>query len=174
MTRALVELSLAQGTRLFDVTTVGRPEATELLRDQMETMLVRPLMDAFGLAPAGRVHIEAIAALVVGAGFMRHQMEALAHNTWLDAGPKARFGAFLFGAYKWNPFYEFGGRLDWTQYPVGFTGTETAGSLWITKFITEQTSLRAQYTHAVSPGIHSNVRGILKSNPIVFWNIEKD
>jgi hypothetical protein len=84
------------------------------------------------------------------------QMEALVHNTWLDADPKARFGAFLFGAYKWNPFYEFGGRLDWTQYPYGFTGTETAGSLWITKFITEQTSLRAQYTHAVSPGIHSN------------------
>jgi hypothetical protein len=42
----------------------------------METKLVRPLMDAFGLAPAGRVHIEAIAALVVGAGFMRHRMEA--------------------------------------------------------------------------------------------------
>ena len=85
VTRALVELSLAQGTRLFDVTTVGRPEATELLRDQMETMLVRPLMDAFGLAPAGRVHIEAIAALVVGAGFMRHQMEAPGLRP-LDAG----------------------------------------------------------------------------------------
>ena len=28
------------------------------------------------LAPAGRVHIEAIAALVVGAGFMRYRMEA--------------------------------------------------------------------------------------------------
>ena len=76
VTRALVELSLAQSTRLFDVTAVGRPEATELLRDQMETMLVWPLMDAFGLAPAGRVHIEAIAALVVGAGFLRHRMEA--------------------------------------------------------------------------------------------------
>jgi len=85
VTRALVELSLAQVTRLFDVTTVGRPEATELLRDQMETMLVRPLMDAFGLAAAGRVHIEAIAALVVGAGFMRHQMEAPGLRP-LDAG----------------------------------------------------------------------------------------
>jgi AcrR family transcriptional regulator len=85
VTRALVELSLAQGTRLFDVTTVGRPEATELLRDQMETMLVQPLMDAFGLAPAGRVHIEAIAALVVGAGFMRHRMEAPGLRP-LDAG----------------------------------------------------------------------------------------
>jgi hypothetical protein len=42
----------------------------------METKLVRPLMDAFGLAPAGRGQIEAIAALVVGAGFMRYRMEA--------------------------------------------------------------------------------------------------
>ena len=42
-------------------------------------------MDAFGLAPAGRVHIEAIAALVVGAGFMRHRMEAPGLRP-LDAG----------------------------------------------------------------------------------------
>ena len=85
VTRALVELSLAQVTRLFDVTTVGRPEATELLRDQMETMLVRPLMDAFGLAPAGRAQLEAVAALVVGAGFMRHRVEAPGLRP-LDAG----------------------------------------------------------------------------------------
>ena len=85
MTRALVELSLAQGARLFDVTAVGRPEATELLQDQMETKLVRPLMDALGLAPAGRLQIEAIAALVVGAGFIRHRMEAPGLRP-LDAG----------------------------------------------------------------------------------------
>jgi AcrR family transcriptional regulator len=85
VTRALVELSLAQGTRLFDVTAVGRPEATELLQEQMETKLVQPLMDAFGLAPAGRVQIEAIAAIVVGAGFMRHRMEAPGLRP-LDAG----------------------------------------------------------------------------------------
>jgi AcrR family transcriptional regulator len=71
VTRALIELSLAQGTRLFDVTAVGRPEATELLQDQMEAKLVRPLMDAFGL--------------VVGAGFMRHRMEAPGLRS-LDAG----------------------------------------------------------------------------------------
>jgi AcrR family transcriptional regulator len=75
VTRALIELSLAQGTRLFDVSAVGRPEATGLLQNQMEAMLVQPLMDAFGLAPAGRVQIEAIAALVVGTGFMRYRME---------------------------------------------------------------------------------------------------
>jgi AcrR family transcriptional regulator len=85
VTRALVELSLAQGARLFDVSAVGRPEATDLLQAQMETKLVRPLMDAFGLAPAGRVHIEAIAALVVGAGFMRYRMEAPGLRP-LDAG----------------------------------------------------------------------------------------
>jgi len=85
VTRALVEVSLAQGRRLFDVTAVGRPEATEALRDQMETRLVRPLMDAFGLAPAGRLHIEAIAALIVGAGFLRHRMEAPGLRP-LDAG----------------------------------------------------------------------------------------
>jgi AcrR family transcriptional regulator len=85
VTRALAELSLAQGARLFDVSAVGRPEATDLLQAQMETKLVRPLMDAFGLAPAGRVHIEAIAALVVGAGFMRYRMEAPGLRP-LDAG----------------------------------------------------------------------------------------
>ena len=85
VTRALVELSLAQGTRLFDVTAVSRPEATELLQDQLEKKLVRPLLDAFGLGPAGRVHVEAIAALVVGAGFMRHRMEAPGLRP-LDAG----------------------------------------------------------------------------------------
>ena len=84
------------------------------------------------------------------------QGEFIVHNTWLDGDPKARFGAYFFGAYKWSDFYEMGGRLDWTQYPVGFSGTESAGSLWITKFITEQTSLRAQYTHAVSPIVGSN------------------
>jgi hypothetical protein len=85
------------------------------------------------------------------------QGEALVHETWLnDDSLKARFGMFFFGAYKWSQFWEFGGRFDWTQYPFGFSGSETAGSLWLTKFITEQTSLRVQYTHAVSPEVHSN------------------
>jgi hypothetical protein len=56
-----------------------------LFTARMETKLVRPLMDALGLAPAGRVQVEAIAALVVGAGFMRHRMEAPGLRP-LDAG----------------------------------------------------------------------------------------
>ena len=59
--------------------------AGKLFTARMETKLVRPLMDALGLAPAGRVQVEAIAALVVGAGFMRHRMEAPGLRP-LDAG----------------------------------------------------------------------------------------
>jgi hypothetical protein len=84
------------------------------------------------------------------------QAEMVAHETWLSSEIEPRFGAFFFGAYKWSQFWEFGGRLDYTQYRFPYTGQETAGSLWITKFITEQTLLRAQYTHAVSPDVGHN------------------
>lgn len=72
LTRALVELSLAQGSRLFDVTAVGGPQASELIRNQMQARLVAPLMDALELAPAGRDNIEAVAALIAGLSFLRH------------------------------------------------------------------------------------------------------
>ena len=85
LTRALVELNLAQGARLIDVIAVGGPEAAELLRGQLEAELVAPLMDALGLAPAGRAHLEAIAGLVVGAGFQRHRLGAPGLRQ-LDAG----------------------------------------------------------------------------------------
>jgi len=75
VTRAMVELSLAQGTRLFDVATVGGPQANTLIQAQLEKQLVQPLMDAFGLAAAGRTHVEAIAALIAGVGFLRHRVE---------------------------------------------------------------------------------------------------
>jgi hypothetical protein len=42
-------------------------------------------MDAFGLAPASRGHIEAIAALVVGVGFLRNHVMAPGLDP-LDAG----------------------------------------------------------------------------------------
>ena len=75
VTRELVELSLAQGARLFDVTAASAPQDSRL-RAQLEAQLVQPLMDALGLAPAGRVHIEAVAALVTGLGFLRHRIES--------------------------------------------------------------------------------------------------
>ena len=76
VTRALVAQSLAQGDRLFEIAAVGGPPATALVQDQIEQQLVRPITEAFGLAPAARAHIEAIAALVVGVSFLRSKMEA--------------------------------------------------------------------------------------------------
>jgi AcrR family transcriptional regulator len=75
VTRALVELSLAQGARLFDVAAVGGPQAAKIIQAQIETQLVRPLIDAFGLAAAGHAHIEAIAALIAGVSFLWHRIE---------------------------------------------------------------------------------------------------
>ena len=48
VTRALVELSLAQSTRLFDVTAVGPPEATELLRTRWRRSWSGPLWTPSG------------------------------------------------------------------------------------------------------------------------------
>jgi AcrR family transcriptional regulator len=76
LTRALVELSLDQGTRLFDVTTTGGTEASQRIQEQTEAQLIGPVMDAFGLAPAARSHIEAIAALAAGLSFLRHRIQA--------------------------------------------------------------------------------------------------
>ena len=75
LTRALVDLSIAQGARLFDVTSVGGPEVGKLLQAQLDTQLVQPVMDAFGLAPAARADVEAIAALIVGLSFLRHRIQ---------------------------------------------------------------------------------------------------
>ena len=43
-----------------------------------------------------------------------------------------------------------------TAFAFPISSYDWGGSLFLTKFITEQTSLRAQYTHAVSPVVHSN------------------
>jgi len=75
VTQALIELSFAQGTRLLDVAAIGGAQGSELIQTQLETQLVLPLMDAFGLASAGRDHIEAIAAIVAGVSLLRHRVE---------------------------------------------------------------------------------------------------
>jgi hypothetical protein len=49
-------------------------EASKHIQAEVKTHLVQPLMDAFGLAPAGRSQIEAIAALTAGVSFLRHSM----------------------------------------------------------------------------------------------------
>lgn len=108
LTRAMVDVSLDQGTRLFDITAAGGPQASQLIRDEIETQLTRPLIDALGLAPAAQ-YIEAVAALAVGISFLRHRiqtpgLQALdadqltelltpAVRALLDTAPRAAAGA---------------------------------------------------------------------------------
>jgi AcrR family transcriptional regulator len=72
LTRGLVELSLAQGSSLFDLAEAGGPQAAALIRTRLETGLIEPLMDALGLAPTGRDNLEAVAGLITGLSFLRH------------------------------------------------------------------------------------------------------
>lgn len=75
------------------------------------------------------------------------QGEFLTHDTDEFAGGKTRLGAYLAAAYRWNQFWEGGMRLDWTQFPFPIRGDSKSGSLFLSKYITEQTSLRLQFTH---------------------------
>lgn len=58
-----------------DVTSVGGPEVSKLIQAQLNTQLVQPVTDAFGLAPAARAHVEAIAALIIGLSFLRQSIQ---------------------------------------------------------------------------------------------------
>lgn len=82
------------------------------------------------------------------------QAEALLHETEdVPGSTRRRFGAYALGAYRWNQFWEAGGRADYTQYPFPIDGHEWAAHLFLTKYITEQTSLRLQLTHGQAPDV---------------------
>jgi hypothetical protein len=78
--------------------------------------------------------------------------EALMHETQdIDGETKRRLGGFLTAAYRWNRHWEGGLRGDYTTFPFPFDGHEWGGSLFLTKYLTEQTSLRLEYRHSHSP-----------------------
>lgn len=84
-----------------------------------------------------------------------YQAELLAHETGSFSGnDRVRLGGYLMGAYRLNQFWEWGFRGDYTQFPVPINGREYAASLFLTKYITEQTSLRAQYTYSNLAGFN--------------------
>ncbi len=75
LTRALVGFILKQGTRVFDVAALGGEDADGHIRHQLEELLVKPVLDEFGLQEEeDRARVEVIAALVVGAGFLRQRI----------------------------------------------------------------------------------------------------
>jgi hypothetical protein len=71
--------------------------------------------------------------------------EAISHSTCGVGGDAVRWGGFGTLAYRWNRYWEAGARFDYTQYPFPVDGSEIGGSLFLTKYITEQTSLRLEY-----------------------------
>ena len=86
-----------------------------------------------------------------GQGYKRwlFQTEFLAHETRGVFGEtKFRPGAFATLAHRWSKFWEAGLRLDYTQFPYPIEGSTYGGSLFLTRFLTEQTSLRLEYRHA--------------------------
>lgn len=77
--------------------------------------------------------------------------ELIDHQTELPGDDKNRLGAFAYVTYRPNQFYEGGARLDYTRFPYPIDSYDWGGSLFLTRFITEQTSLRLEYQYTRSP-----------------------
>lgn len=71
-------------------------------------------------------------------------------------GTRNRLGGFLTAAYRWNRYWEGGFRGDYSRRPFPTEGTDWGGSLFITRYLTEQTSLRLEYQYARSPEFRGN------------------
>ncbi|MFN3653433.1 MAG: hypothetical protein ACK47B_27965 [Armatimonadota bacterium] len=78
--------------------------------------------------------------------------ELLAHETQgINGESKLRPGAFAMLAYRWNRYWEAGVRADYTKYPFPVAGKEYGASLFLTRYLNEQTSLRFEYRRAQLP-----------------------
>lgn len=74
--------------------------------------------------------------------------EALAHETrGIGGQTKTRLGGFLYAAHRWNRFWEAGLRGDYAEHAFPLDGREYGASAFLTKYITEQTSLRLEYRY---------------------------
>lgn len=77
--------------------------------------------------------------------------EVYAHQTsGIQGGTRGSIGGFLLAAFRMNRYWEVGVRGDYTKFPYPLNGREIAGSLFVTKYLTEQTSLRLEYQYADS------------------------
>jgi hypothetical protein len=82
------------------------------------------------------------------------QGEAIQHHTSGPGSDRTRWGGYLDLAYRPNQYWEGGIRGDYTQFPFPTRGQETAGSAYLTRFLTEQTSLRLELRHGSRPERH--------------------
>jgi hypothetical protein len=77
--------------------------------------------------------------------------ELLNHQTRLPGGTSNSLGGFAYAAYRWNKYWEGGIRADYTRFPFPLDSYDWGGSLFLTKYLTEQTSLRLEYQYTRSP-----------------------
>jgi len=66
-------------------------------------------------------------------------------------GDHARIGGYLTLAKRFSQYFEAGLRGDYTHYPYPTSGHESAASLFLTRFVTEQTALRLELRHGARP-----------------------
>jgi hypothetical protein len=78
------------------------------------------------------------------------QGELLQHSTG-GFSRRRRHGGYLTVAKRWNRYYEGGLRGDYTRFPHPTPGHESAASLFLTRFLTEQTALRLELRHGSRP-----------------------
>lgn len=77
--------------------------------------------------------------------------ELMDHQTDELGSIKDRLGGFAYMAYRMNQFWEWGLRGDYTKFPYPLPGYDAGGSVFLTRYLTEQTSLRLQYQYMNSP-----------------------
>ena len=77
--------------------------------------------------------------------------ELIDHQTDVPGGDAHRLGGFVYVVYRMNQFWETGARADYTKFAYPVDGYDWGGSLFLTKYLTEQTSLRLEYQYANSP-----------------------
>src|SRR5260221_9429443 len=82
--------------------------------------------------------------------------EVINHETAVHRSDiKNDLGAFAYLSYRMNELWETGARVDYTRIPFPSNSYDWGGSLWLTKYLTEQTSLRLEYQYARSPFLGS-------------------
>jgi hypothetical protein len=79
------------------------------------------------------------------------QGEAIQHHTSGPGRDRDRWGGYLDIAYRPSRYYEGGIRGDSTRLPFPVDGQESAISAYVTRFLTEQTSMRLQVRHGSRP-----------------------
>jgi len=100
-----------------------------------------------------RTYPDAYRRLFLTLEMLLHETDGIRNDT------KRSLGGFATAAYRWNRYWEAGVRGDYAKFPFPLKGREIAGSLFVTKYLTEQTSLRVEYRHADSTGF-GNTNGI--------------